>query len=224
MPVGAAPPVVRLVASAVPRSRRIASRRVLRPCRTCRLRTCRVRVHSVGRVAASGRDLGDGCALSLRDLSTVDAVHDLVQANLARLRAAEPWAWASVSRDSLVLHTEQLLGQYAMDRAVPCVIRVDGRIVGSASLALDPYLGQASLGYWIDERYEGRGIVHRAASALVDVARERGSARVEVRTGVDNVRSRALAERLGFVHEGTLRSALPLGPRRVDVAVYGLVT
>lgn len=181
-------------------------------------------MHSVGGVAASGRDLGDGCTLTLRDLSTVDAVHELVQANLGRLRAAEPWAWASVSRDSLVLHTEQLLGQYAMDRAVPCVIRVDGRIVGAASLALDHYLGQASLGYWIDERYEGRGIVRRAAAALVDVARERGSARVEIRTGADNVRSRALAERLGFAHEGTLRRALPLGPRRVDVAVYGLVT
>jgi len=174
-------------------------------------------------MAASGRDLGDGCSLTLRDLSTVDAVHDLVRANLERLRAAEPWAWASVSREALVLHTEQLLGQYAMDRAVPCVIRVHDRIVGSASLALDPYLGQASLGYWIDAGYEGRGVVRRAASALVDVARERGSARVEVRTGVDNVRSRALAERLGFRHEGTLRSALPLGPRRVDVAVYGLV-
>lgn len=180
-------------------------------------------VPSVGSVAASGRDLGDGCSLTLRDLSTVDAVHDLVAANLERLRAAEPWAWGPVTREALVLHTEQLLGRYAMDRAVPCVVRSAGRIVGSASLALDPYLGQASLGYWVDAGSEGQGIAHRAAAALVEVARERGSARVEIRTGVDNERSRRLAERLGFAHEGTLRSALPLGDRRVDVAVYGLV-
>ncbi len=178
-------------------------------------------MHSVGRVAASGRDLGDGYSLTLRDLTTVDAVHELVQANLDRLRAAEPWAWAPTSRDALVLHTEQLLGQYAMDRAVPCVVRADGRVVGAASLALDPYLGQGSLGYWIDAGSEGRGIVRRAAEALVDVARERGTARLEIRTAVGNTRSRGLAERLGFVHEGTLRGALPLGPDRVDVAVYG---
>ena len=209
MPVGTAPPV-----------RHDTRDRAGAPCCGGRRHGC---VHSVGCVTASGRDLGDGCTLTLRDLSTVDAVHALVQRNLGRLRAAEPWAWASVSRESLVLHTEQLLAQYAMDRSVPCVIRADDRVVGCASLALDAYLGQASLGYWIDAEHEGRGIVRRAATALVDVAWERGSARVEIRTGIDNVRSRGLAERLGFRHEGTLRAALPLGPRRVDVAVYGLV-
>jgi len=174
-------------------------------------------------VAASGRDLGDGYTLTLRDLSTVEPLHELVQANLDRLRAAEPWAWQEQSVERIRMQTEQLLGQYAMDRALPCVIRADDRVVGAASLAFDPYLGQASLGYWIDTALEGRGVVRRAASVLVGVARERGTARLEIRTAVDNARSRALAERLGFVHEGTLRGALPLGPVRVDVAVYGLL-
>ncbi|MGN8049231.1 GNAT family N-acetyltransferase [Curtobacterium sp. 22159] len=174
-------------------------------------------------MTAFGRDLGDGCTLTLRDLTTVAAVHELVLANLDRLRAAEPWAWGPQTREGIALLTEHLLGQYAMDRSLPCVIRQDDRIVGAASLAFDPYLGQASLGYWIDAGLEGRGIVRRAATVLVGVARARGSARVEIRTAVGNERSRGLAERLGFTHEGTLRSALPLGPHRVDVAVYGLV-
>jgi len=181
------------------------------------------RVHSVGPVTASGRDLGDGYRLTLRDLTTVDPVHELVQANLDRLRAAEPWAWQVQGVDTIRMHTEHLLGQYAMDRALPCVVRADDRIIGAASLAFDPYLGQASLGYWIDADLEGRGVVRRAASALVGVARERGTARLEIRTAADNRRSRGLAERLGFAHEGTLRGALPLGPDRVDVAVYGLL-
>ncbi|MBA8989217.1 ribosomal-protein-serine acetyltransferase [Curtobacterium pusillum] len=174
-------------------------------------------------MAAFGRDLGDGFTLTLRDLTTVERLHELVQANLDRLRAAEPWAWDSPTREAIGRQTEHLLAQYAMDRALPCVIRQDDRIVGAASLAFDPYLGQASLGYWVDAGLEGRGVVRRAATVLVGVARARGTARVEIRTAVDNVRSRGLAERLGFVHEGTLRSALPLGPGRVDVAVYGLV-
>lgn len=52
---------------------------------------------------------------------------------------------------------------------------------------------------------------------------DRGIARAEIRTSVENRRSRAVAERLGFAHEGTLRSALPVGDRRHDLAVYGLV-
>ena len=174
-------------------------------------------------MAAFGRDLGDGYTLTLRDLSTVQPLHELVLANLDRLRAAEPWAWRPQTLETAVLHTEHLLGQYAMDRALPCVLRLDDRIVGAASLAFDPYLGQASLGYWVDAGLEGRGAVRRAATVLVGVARVRGSARVEIRTAVDNQRSRRLAERLGFTEEGTLRSALPLGSERVDVAVYGLV-
>ncbi|ROP63404.1 ribosomal-protein-serine acetyltransferase [Curtobacterium sp. PhB130] len=180
-------------------------------------------MHSVGPVTAFGRDLGDGCTLTLRDLSTVEAVHDLVLANLDRLRAAEPWAWGSQTLEDTSLHTERMLAQYAMDRSLPCVIRVDDRVVGAASLAFDTYLGQASLGYWIDAGQEGRGIVRRAASVLVSVAGARGARRVEIRTAVGNERSRGLAERLGFTHEGTLRSALPLGPARVDVALYGRV-
>lgn len=174
-------------------------------------------------MAAFGRDLGDGYTLTLRDLTTVDPVLELVRANLDRLRAAEPWAWDPQDRETIGLHTERLLGQFAMDRALPCVIRSDDRIVGVASLTFDPYLGQASLGYWVDDGHEGRGVARRAAGVLVEVARARGTARLEIRTGVDNVRSRALAERLGFAHEGTLRGALPLGPVRADVAVYGLL-
>lgn len=173
-------------------------------------------------MAAFGRDLGDGYTLTLRDLTTVEALHRLVQANLDRLRAAEPWAWEPQTREAIGLQTEHLLGQYAMDRALPCVIRQDDRVVGAASLGFDPYLGQASLGYWVDAGLEGRGVVRRAATVLVGVARARGTARAEIRTAVGNARSRGLAERLGFAHEGTLRSGMPLGDVRVDVAVYGL--
>lgn len=178
---------------------------------------------SVEDVAAYGRDLGDGYTLTLRDLSTVRPVHDLVLANLDRLRAAEPWAWGPQTLAGTERYTEHMLGQYAMDRSLPCVVREQDRIVGAASLAFDTYLGQASLGYWVDAGLEGRGVARRAASALVEVAQARGAHRVEIRTAADNVRSRGLAERLGFTHEGTLRSGMPLGERRVDVAVYGLV-
>ncbi|WP_066517497.1 GNAT family N-acetyltransferase [Curtobacterium ammoniigenes] len=170
-----------------------------------------------------GHDLGDGWSITLRDLTTVEPIFALIEANLDRLRAAEPWAWTEHEVTDVVLHTEHLLAKYGANQALPCVIRKTGEVVGVATLSIDPYLGSCSLGYWIDAAQEGRGGVRRACTALLGVARARGLARAEIRAAARNQRSRALAERLGFTLEGLLRSAMPLGPNRVDVAVYGLL-
>ena len=45
-------------------------------------------------------------------------------------------------------------------------------------------------------------------------------ARVEIRAGVANRRSRAIPERLGFREEGVLRAAERIGTRVIDHAVY----
>jgi len=45
-------------------------------------------------------------------------------------------------------------------------------------------------------------------------------ARVEIRAGVANRRSRAIPERLGFKEEGVLRAAERIGTRVIDHAVY----
>ena len=82
---------------------------------------------------------------------------------------------------------------------------------------------RTDIGYWIDGEYEGRGITSRAARALISsVFDELGLTRMELRTSVDNKRSRALAERLGFSFEGVLPGGLRFSHRADDVAMYGV--
>jgi ribosomal-protein-serine acetyltransferase len=81
-----------------------------------------------------------------------------------------------------------------------------------------------SIGYWLAQGAEGGGTMTQAVSALVDHAlREWRLNRVEIRADVENVRSRALAERLGFRQEGTLRQAIRLADGYHDDALYAML-
>jgi ribosomal-protein-serine acetyltransferase len=167
------------------------------------------------------RDLGAGVDLALREAWTVEPLHRLITDNLDRLRRWQAWAHGEQTVEGLRLFTRHQLLAWVDGRNLPCVVRLDGEPVGSVGASLDGYSGTAEIGYWVDRHHEGRGIVSRAVGALVEhVIADRGAARVEIRTSTENARSRALAERLGFTHEGTLRAAMPVGDVRHDVAVY----
>ena len=167
---------------------------------------------------------GDGSELVLRDLSTTLEMHALTIANLDRLRRWEQWAHVDPTVQRTFEHTSRRLDDFVRGLALPCAIRVDGELVGSVELSIDPGTGVGELGCWIDAAAEGRGVVRAACDAVLDHAF--GPARltrVEARIATGNLRSRRLAERLGFVLEGTLRGAHVVGDARYDVAVYGLL-
>jgi ribosomal-protein-serine acetyltransferase len=78
-----------------------------------------------------------------------------------------------------------------------------------------------SIGYWLVESAQGRGTMTHAVRALVDHAFGTWRLhRVEIRAAVDNTRSRAVSERLGFTQEGVAREAERMGDRYVDQVVY----
>ena len=63
------------------------------------------------------------------------------------------------------------------------------------------------IGYWIHTAHAGQGYVTEAARALAILAFDGlGSRRVEIRMVENNQRSRAVAGRLGFEWEATLKS------------------
>jgi ribosomal-protein-serine acetyltransferase len=167
-------------------------------------------------------DMGDGYDLVLRDLSTVEPLHDRIRRNRHRLRLFEPWAAEETSLDTDRAYTRAQLDAWMEGRALPLAIRYLGEPVGAVGLRIDPATATADLGYWIDAAIEGRGAVTRAASAVMAYGfSSLDLARIEIRTTANNDRARAVAERLGFTLEGVLRSAMVVLGERQDVAVYG---
>ena len=176
------------------------------------------------RAMAFSMDLGGGVDLVLRESWTVEPLHRLIGRNLDRLRRWEAWAHGEQTEAGLRAFTRHELSEWVDGRGVPAALRVDRELVGAVGARIDGYAGTAALGYWVDADHEGRGLVTRAVTAMVDhLFVDRELSRAEIRTATHNGRSRALAERLGFLHEGTLRAAAPVGAERHDVAVYGLL-
>jgi ribosomal-protein-serine acetyltransferase len=106
----------------------------------------------------------------------------------------------------------------------PLMIIVDEIIVGVIGAHVQELNDVAEVGYWLAEGQQGRGITTRSCAAMVDeLLRAQGMNRVVIRAAVDNTRSRAVPERLGFVHEGVERQAVKLPNGYVDMAVYSML-
>ena len=82
----------------------------------------------------------------------------------------------------------------------------------------------ANIGYWLRERYTGRGIMTRSVQLLTDYAFDAlGLHRIEIRVATANTRSRRIPERLGFTFEGILQHVQRLRGEFLDQALYATV-
>jgi ribosomal-protein-serine acetyltransferase len=80
------------------------------------------------------------------------------------------------------------------------------------------------IGYWLSEAATGKGLMTRAARAMLGYAFETlGLNKVGLQAEVENTPSRAVADRLGFAFEGVHRDAWTNGARLVDLAEYSLL-
>jgi ribosomal-protein-serine acetyltransferase len=80
------------------------------------------------------------------------------------------------------------------------------------------------VGYWLGEKFEGAGLMRRTLTVALDYAFDViGVNRVGLEAEVDNVRSRALAERVGFQLEGVRRQVWRVRGELIDNAAYSLL-
>jgi ribosomal-protein-serine acetyltransferase len=167
----------------------------------------------------------DDIALVLAEERHAQAMTELIVRNQDRLARWEPWAEQPATLDATRAYIRAALEDFVRGRQISTIIAVDGgrRFIGRCGMRINPYAGSGDVGYWIDAEYEGRGITSRSVRALVtSVFSELGLKKVDLRTSMGNVRSRAVAERLGFAYEGILPGGLRFANRADDVALYSV--
>jgi ribosomal-protein-alanine N-acetyltransferase len=122
--------------------------------------------------------------------------------------------------------TRRLRSEARHGRALPFVVLVEGTFAGQLNIAgvVRGSLDSAHIGYWVDQRVAGRGVMPTAVALAVDHCF--GPVRlhrVEVNIRPENVASRRVVEKLGFRCEGTRERFLHISGEWRDHLTFALV-
>lgn len=168
--------------------------------------------------------ISETSSLRLLEESDAQELHALIEMNRDYLARWLPWAASQTFDDTLdfIRRTRrQLIDNDGFQTAIvleECIVGVIGYHTvdwGSRS---------TRIGYWLDEGHQGKGTMTAAVRLLVGHALSVWDLnRAEIRAAVENRRSRAIPERLGFRQEGTLREAELIDGRYLDSVIYGML-
>jgi [ribosomal protein S5]-alanine N-acetyltransferase len=105
-------------------------------------------------------------------------------------------------------------------------IVAESRVVGNIGITPkeDIHRINAEIGYFLSEKYWGKGIAHRAVKALTSYAFSNFEIeRVYAETFSDNLRSRRTLEKAGFILEATLKSSIIKNGIIKDSCIYSVL-
>ncbi len=148
----------------------------------------------------------------------------LIEENRDHLRGL-PFVEATHSEDDSLSFIRSSLDQFARNEGFAAGVWKDGSMIGViGTLKIDWLNRKVEIGYWIARAFQGHGIMTDAARGVVNHAFvEWDLHRVEIQCDTHNVKSSAIARRLGFVLEGTRRQAHLVQGQFVDLQVYGML-
>jgi ribosomal-protein-serine acetyltransferase len=171
-------------------------------------------------------ELPDGYALRLLEEADADEVFALIDANRKHLGPWMPWVDHENEPADVLPFIRAGRKQIAdNDGLQTAIVDPGGRIVGTVGVHnIDRLNRKTSIGYWLARDEQGRGTMTAAVRAYVDHAFTAWKLnRVTIQAAVENTRSRAIPERLGFREEGILREVERIGDRVLDGVVYAML-
>ncbi|HTY89889.1 MAG TPA: GNAT family protein [Methanocella sp.] len=170
-------------------------------------------------------DAGGGLHIRLLELKDAPVLYALIDANRKELRDWAPWVDRTKGVEDSVDFIRAALEQQKSCTGLHAGLWLDGRLIGCiAYVHMDINNRRAMIGYWLAVPYRGRGLATRACMAMTDVAfRKLLMNKVEIYCGVENLKSRAIPERLGFKPEGILKQYEWINDRYIDVVAYGML-
>jgi len=148
----------------------------------------------------------------------------LVDHNRAYLRRWQNWPDTIITLDQMQQLIRQSKRKSANDHGFDLIVQHRGQAAGKIGLVfVDWRRGSGEIGYWLAQPHEGKGLITRSCRALIDHAfDEMGLTCIRIRCAAENLRSRAIPERLGFKNEGPLPYQASIHGKLHDELMYSL--
>ena len=153
---------------------------------------------------------------------------DAIDSSRDHLSPWMPWLESTVNPDNALHYIRRARAQWLLREDLPVAIveRATGRIVGGSGIHRPDWTYRLfEIGYWLRQDAVGKGYASETVQLLARLAFDELDAnRVELAIDTANVASLRVAERLGFVLEGTLRRRLLApGGEPTDMHVLALL-
>jgi len=164
--------------------------------------------------------------LKLFGIEHADELFNQIDSNRLYLRKWLPW----VDTHSNVEETKEFIKssrqQFVSNTGMQAGIWYKNELGGIISFHNMNWTNKnTSMGYWLVEKYQGRGIITKVCKTLINYAfGDLGLNRVEIKCAETNQKSRAIPERLGFKQEGIIREAEWLNDHYVNHVIYSMLS
>ncbi|WP_349409769.1 GNAT family protein [Pseudalkalibacillus sp. SCS-8] len=164
-------------------------------------------------------------SLKLLEKKDIPELFALVDQSRNHLRKWLPWVDGMEKEEDYEPIIEMWLKQFAANDGFQVGILYQNQLAGMIGFhQIDHANRKTSIGYWLADHYQGKGIMTKATEALVDYAfHTLHLNRVEIQCGTENKKSAAIPKRLGFKKEGIIRDAEYLYDHYHDCALYSML-
>lgn len=169
--------------------------------------------------------ISDGIRLVLIDSADAQSLYSVIDRNREHLRPWLGWVDRTNSVEDVAHFIIRARTRFEESGDIVAVILLDDQPCGCMGLEdVDSTHSSAEIGYWLGKEFEGMGLVASCGAGLLDHAFDQmGLNRVQLRVSPENHRSKAVARRLGFTYEGTLRQVARMNDRFEDLEFHSLL-
>ena len=171
------------------------------------------------------RDVAPGIEIRLFQLQEAEAIFEEVDRGRAYLRQWLPWVDYTHSAEDIREFIMRVQGQYDANQGPQAGLWIEGAFAGSVGChPINWQNRNCSIGYWIAEQHQGKGIITRCCSVVLDyLFDDLRLHRVVIECGTGNARSCAVPQRLGFSREGISRDGEWVNDRWIDLVVWSML-